>query len=207
MSRLSRSDADADAEGQPYVGELAGRGGVQRRVEEVEEPVRHLGGRAAGGDRADRGGQGEVAGQDARRPAERRGGVDAGAGGDGAGVEGAAHVGPAAADVVAVDDVVVDDEGGVEELDRGTHLDGRGGDGPAERVVGGGQQLGAEALAALGGGGQGVPEPGVLGVGGARAGTALLEQPPQGLVGGAWAHWSSNLVTRGYNLCNTARKI
>jgi len=53
-----------------------------------------------------------------------------------------------------------------------------------------------ETEAALGGSGQSFPEPGVLGVGHRRASTALVEQPPQGLICGAWAHRSSRLETR-----------
>ncbi len=173
----------ADAEREAYVGQLARGGRVQRRVEEVEEPVRHVGGCAAGRDRADRGGQGEVTGQDAGGAAVRRGLLGGGPGVMGPGVEGAAHVGPAAADVVAVDDVVVDHEGRVEQLHRRPHV-GRGGRArAAEGVVGRDHERRPEPLAALGRRDQRVPETGVVGTGRRRARAAAVEQPPQGLIG------------------------
>ena len=62
----------AGAQRESYVGELAGRRRVQGGVEEVQEPVGGRGRGAAGGDGADRGGEREVAGQDAGGAARRR---------------------------------------------------------------------------------------------------------------------------------------
>ena len=173
----------ADAEREAYVGQLARGGRVQRRVEEVEQPVLTSVG-------APQVATARTAAVRARSPARiaggaavRRGLLGGGPGVVGPGVEGAAHVGPAAAHVVAVDDVVVDHEGRVEQLDRRPHV-GRGGrGGAAEGVVGRDHERRPEPLAALGGRGQRVPEAGVVGTGRRRARAAAVEQPTQGLIG------------------------
>lgn len=166
--------ADAD------VGQLAGRAAVQDVLEQVEQPGGGRGGRSAQGDLPHRGGEHQVAGEDAGRLAVAPGPVRRGPVGQGTLGEGADHVGSPAAHPVAVDDVVVDDEGGVEQLERvGEPLRGRGVE-SAEGGVGTEQEAGAEPLAALRGQVDLGPEDPVVLV--ERAAEAGLEEP----VGGSW---------------------
>ncbi len=179
-------------ERQPDVGKLAGGRGVQCGVQQVEQSADDLCRGAARRHRADRGGQGEVPRQDGGgdpvglRIARRR------AGGPRLGAERPADVEPAAPHVVTVDDVVVDDERGVQQLHRGADLDRGRSARAAQRVVGRDHECRPEPLAALGGGAEGLPEPGVLGIDRRGAGQSRVEQASESLVG-VCGHRSSQL--------------
>src|SRR5699024_1142548 len=95
-----------------------------------------------------------------------------GLGGDAAG-----KVRCAAARLVPVDDVVLDHEGGVQQLEGGSHLDRRLGPPAAEGLVRGQQQHGPGPLPALGRAGEGLPQV-AMGEGGqsTRQGAAPAQQ-------------------------------